>query len=163
MSTDQDFDPIAASDIVQEFMHPIRDGRRSPLGTTNSWAASRPRNRRRAKRVCLVSTDVVVTIEAENVSVIDLSVNGIQLRTNNRMAPGSSVMLQVHWRDTATTSLALGRVMWSIYEKPPKFSYAHYRVGALLEHFDIATFRRVAQRYGLAAAGPTVEVVDHRW
>lgn len=156
-------DRLGVEALVQELMHPVQKSHAAASRPPHSpTATTRRHNRRHTERVSLVATDVVVTIEHENVSVVDLSVGGIQFRTNRRVVPGATVMLNVHWRDNGRTSLALGRVIWAIYEKPARFSYPHYRVGALFEQSDLALLRTVVQRYGLTGTGPDVEVVDQR-
>lgn len=154
---------IMMDERIQDLAEPVE------CAAPRSWPPARAqsgrpwRNRRRSERVNMVSSEVLVSIDQEPANVIDLSVGGIQFRTNHRLTPGSTVLLHILWRDEGRSSLALGRVVWAIYEKPARFTSAHYRVGAWLEQSDVSSFRRVVQRFGVRTTNSAIEVVSHRW
>lgn len=145
--------------LVQDFSQPIRSGW---IGVSSTMR-SRGTERRSADRIGLVANDVAMLMDDQPISIVDLSASGVQFRCGNRLAPGSTVMLRVRWRSDPRTSLALGRVVWSIYESAGSLPSAWYRVGAVFEQFDIKTFRQVAQRYGVGVQPAALDVVGHRW
>lgn len=152
-------DALAIESLIQELALPIGRGR-SSVRHFDPSVAGPTRNRRRAPRVNLVADDVVVLIDGESVSVVDFSVGGIQVRSNTRLMPGSTVMLTIQWRDDQKSSVALGRVLWAVFEKPHMFAQPHYRLGALFEQSNVQMLRQMVARYELSHWDRAVEVVQ---
>lgn len=158
----------AAEEIVVEgLIHGYAEAVHESTPVDREWqpVVSRPprHERRRGERLTRMAADVVVTVEQEQVGVVDLSAGGIQFRTKTRLTPGSTVMLRVRWRGDQYVSLALGRVMWATFEKPSTLSAADYRIGVLFEQFDIPKFKEVARRYGGTPPHTLVTAGQHRW
>lgn len=152
-------DMLAVDTLIHALAQPLR-----PAGAGTA-RASRPdhANRRRAPRVELPASDAVITIAREQVRVVDLSPNGLQVLTAARFTPGQSVLVHIRWHDEERPSAALGRAVWSMFERPAAAPAPYHRVGVVLEQFDSRRFRLVAARYSPESAGTTLEVVDEGW
>lgn len=136
----------ALQELIQELALPIR--RRTSASQhelTRSFSAGS--NRRRAPRIDLVESDVVVEVEKAIVRPVDFSLRGVQFHIDSRLVPGSSVTMRI--RQGGDASAALGRVMWAAFEKVGQQTTPYYRVGVVLENTDVRTVRAILARCGL--------------
>jgi hypothetical protein len=139
--------------LIQEVAIPI--GARRTMSTTEFIRSLSPEsNRRRAPRVDLGESDVVVQIENELVRPLDFSIRGVQVQSESRLVPGSSVVMHIRWQEEERL-MALGRVMWASFEKAARQAAPLYRSGVLLENADLKAVRSILARCGL---GQSVDV-----
>ncbi len=140
-------DATAVEHLIQELSRPM--GRRTAATATQASHSLVGRsNRRRAPRINMVSSEATVQLGGETVSAVDFSLRGIQFRCATRLVPGSTVMLNLRWRQE-NPSIALGRVMWATFEKPSHMSTPHYRVGVVFETVDVRIIRSMLDQCGL--------------
>lgn len=153
-------DAVAVDHLIQEIGRPM--GAQRTASVSEFRRSMEPKsNRRGAPRVNLVASDVIVQVEDHVVNAVDFSLHGVQFRSALRAAPGSSLVLNIRWRQESS-SVALGRVMWATFEKPSKLVEAHYRVGVAFENSDIRTIRAILNKCGLGQSFD-VQVVHTRW
>jgi hypothetical protein len=153
-------DEATIEHLVQEVARPLVP-RRKASTTEFARAVTPEKNRRRAPRVNLVRSEVVLQIDQQVVTGVDFSLRGLQFRSATRLVPGSTVLLNIRWRDEKTLA-ALARVMWATFEKTSHLVDPHYRVGVSLEASDFRAVRELLERCGLGRT-PDVEIVHSAW
>lgn len=151
-------DAVTVEHLIHELTRPV--GHRRALSSQFIQPTNgRSGNRRDAPRVNLVASEVSINLGDEAVSAVDVSLRGIQFRCATRVTPGSTVMLKLRYR-SESPSVALGRVMWSTFERPTHVSTALYRVGVSFETADIRLIRAMLKECGLGqGAAANVELV----
>lgn len=143
-------DTVAVEHLIQEITRPIGHRRASTEQVKRSLMGRS--NRRGAPRVNLVSSDIAVRLGNETVSGVDFSLRGIQFRCATRVVPGSTVLLNLQWREEKP-AVALGRVMWATFERPTHTASPHYRVGVAFETVDTRLIRTMLQESGFGRVG----------
>jgi len=140
-------DALAIDHLIREMSRPLGSQRAASM-TEFSRALSSRSSRRGAPRVNLVASDITLQVDEQVVNGVDFSVRGVQFRSLARMTPGRTLVLNIRWRQEPS-SVALGRVMWSTFERPNRMVDPHYRVGVAFENADVRGLRLLLERCGL--------------
>ena len=153
-------DDATVEHLVQEVARPLVP-RRKASTTEFARSVTPEKNRRHSPRVNLVRSEVVLQVDNEVATGVDFSLRGLQFRCPTRLVPGSTVLLNIRWREEKTLA-ALGRVMWATFEKTATLVDPHYRVGVSLEASDFRAVRDILERCGLGRR-PDVEIIHSAW
>jgi PilZ domain-containing protein len=137
--------------LIQVTAAPLRfkDENMEAQAAVGRQTVARLNNRRRVPRVSVGASRVVVQMNGEDVSAVDLSLGGLQIRSATRFVPGAAVMTSIRWRGECLATIALTRVVWATIAKSHTLAIAEFRVGAAFESADFRAIRSILSRCGL--------------
>lgn len=111
-------------------------------------AADRPR----AKRVAMIGSGYRAVIDGRNVSLINLSLSGAQIRGPIRVARDQPITVKIGWPQDELSCTAIARVRWVLVEPESSKDEEICRIGLAFETWDVRALREIMQHSAQAFA-----------
>jgi hypothetical protein len=122
--------PLAASFWDPDALNLAREH-----GVKSSAAASS--DPPRAVRLHMEGTGYRATLDDETVSLTNLSLSGVLVRSQTSAVPGPPMIFKIGWPQDRRGCAAIGRVRWVRFDPAKRQEEATYRIGLAFETWDV--------------------------
>ena len=111
----------------------------TPPGVEETQSIERPR----ASRLGMLGSGYHVLIDGQPVTLVNLSLSGVQVRGTVRVTLGQPVIVKIGWPQEANSFTAIARVRWVQQDPCTRTREAVHRIGLAFETWDVRQLREI--------------------
>jgi hypothetical protein len=116
------------------------------------------RQRPRAERVGMYGAGYRVVVEEQQVSLVNLSVSGAQVRGSIKASRNQPLIFRIGWPQDRTSCDAIARVRWVCLDPDGSPREGIYRIGLAFETWDVRRLKEII-RHCERTFGTKVEAI----